>query len=228
MSYAAGLAKQVFTSLGGESSLCQELSKSWGEETHLGAGQTWFAHFACFCDGLALLSQWRGYSRTRDGYALGFQVPDLLLAGSRNPNELDLYRVLYDEQSQVYILRSFLLYAQDLWDGRPLDDDGFAHGLLSVIGGVLVSVLLRFKHPKFEDEREWRILVQSPSDVAFRAATGNIVPFTTIQLDATVISRVVQGPEIGRVANRENVRRLLRASASADIVEDSIIPFSSL
>jgi Protein of unknown function (DUF2971) len=138
-------------------------------------------YLACFCEDGDLLSQWRAYGSRGGGYALGFRA-SAANAHKMNPRK-SLYRVTYDEEQQVRLLR-FLVeaYKRDIIDSGshlnllsfqkpaiyPSDEPG-STGLKSGFGGSIgeltielaqafVELACGFKNSHFKEEREWRLV----------------------------------------------------------------------
>ena len=127
-----------------------------------------FEHFhsprpfvACFCEEQDLLSQWRGYGAGTAPVSLGFEL--------RNISEYDtlplqtlLRKVTYDEEQQ----RETVLRAVGAWlaSVQGILDDGvqveklFPGPAIWALQEALAEHYLCFKHPSFQEEREWRLI----------------------------------------------------------------------
>jgi hypothetical protein len=125
---------------------------------------------SCFCEDSRVLSMWTNYARLGGGYCLEFDGPQLF-SGSFPPH------------SVRWNLK--MIYGTEL--PQPLVDlvnvlcDFAARGQVeAVLAGSWLSILaLKFKHPAFTHEREWRVVVQDPevSSLAFRAGHSDIKPY---------------------------------------------------
>ncbi|HWL67969.1 MAG TPA: DUF2971 domain-containing protein [Geminicoccus sp.] len=113
------------------------------------------------------LSQWRGYAEGEAGFALGFD-PGCLAGASRHQSSY-LLKVEYDPERQRALLDDVIHWTGEHFapDPEGTDDDSgepwaerFATGWL----GTLTSVAACLKHPKFDDEREWRIVYYARDD----------------------------------------------------------------
>jgi hypothetical protein len=127
-----------------------------------GIGRTWpFA--ACFCEDGDLLSQWRGYRGAETGYALGMDLHGLVGFGWLPPYTL-LRPVVYDSEEQRSEVRDvvevWLRTAGSLIDPeRGLDAaEVFPYPALWALQDALAEHHLRFKHPEFAEEQEWRLI----------------------------------------------------------------------
>ena len=124
-------------------------------------------YVSCFCEGGNLLSQWRAYGQA-GGYAIGFYATDLEL-GLRAPGIFDtrLLKVTYDERKQRdgihAILRSFIEEVEGAGVEIPADPAALTKlltPLLSMLQEVILDKIVAYKHPAFEEEREWRIIAR--------------------------------------------------------------------
>jgi magnesium chelatase family protein len=76
-------------------------------------------------------------------------------------HEFALLRVCYDRQRQIEAINSLLDCASALWDKWPPATKAQADNLLGIAGYIAIQLLLRLKHPQFEEEHEWRVLLIS-------------------------------------------------------------------
>ena len=150
---------------------------------------------ACFCESSNILNMWLTYANRGGGYCLEFNSAGLLFGPSAGlPGRFSL-RMNYGEDLSPAI-RDVLDYAAD-------------HSRLSQLH-LKVSVLwmkllgLRFKHPAFELEREWRIVIQNPdiSQLKFRAGPTEVRPYVEFLPTAQVeqpnlpLRKIVFGPTL--------------------------------
>ncbi len=156
-------------------------------------------YVACFCEGDNLLSQWRAYSQ-KGGYALGFRARMDLSMKPAGPYNLSLGKVVYSEPWQFRriraVLREAILAVDAEFRDRPITD--FDSNLVSdtvlMLQELLLDEIVRFKHPAFVDEREWRLVARfdprrplpktKPSDqplFRFRSSGGYLVPYIELK-----------------------------------------------
>ena len=191
---------------------------------------------ACFCEGRDLLSQWRGYPSSDGGYAIGFRDASLTAAGFLLP-------VIYDEKTQREVLRSLLTAQCDLLPKIAGEPPGYQDKCLALSVQIgmwsLADCAFAFKHPKFAEEAEWRLVRvtmgdrEPPVGIApmFRVRGRGLLPYTTFALTTTdankPISEIVVGPSRHPDLAEGAARRLLGSSGygMADgIVTRSEIP----
>jgi len=114
---------------------------------------------ACFCEEDDLLSQWRGYRAGETGYSLG-----IALRFTELPPNTYLRKVIYDEQEQRGAVRdvveTWLRTAESMLASHRgiTRDDVFPYPAMWALQEALADHHLCFKHPGFEEEREWRLI----------------------------------------------------------------------
>ena len=161
-----------------------------------GNGTEWFQYAVCFCGARDLLSQWRGYTREGAGVALAIPAASLLpYAG----HEFALLRVCYDRQHQIDAINSLLDCASALWDKLPPHTKAQADNLLGITGYIAIQLLLRLKHPQFEEEHEWRVLLISwaaehAAILRHRLRSDHEVPYIDWPFRPAYLDEVLIGP----------------------------------
>lgn len=167
----------------------------------------------CFCAVDDLLSQWRAYARstTGTGYSLGFDTRFL-------PAE-HLVEVEYDPTTQAVAVRSAI--DEHLAQAGEYPEDYLRFSLQA----ALLRLAIRFKHPTFREEREWRLVYCLEGEhsgfdytswrAEFRASDRFIVPYIQVELptrdslsgkDPLYLKSIRVGP----TANPEEARYALK------------------
>jgi hypothetical protein len=180
----------------------------------------------CFCESSRVLSMWRGYSAFGGGYCLEFDGHGLL-GGAFPPHSV--------------CLRFKMTYGTDL--SEPLQSvldsicEFAGRGQIeAIVSGSSLSVLaLKFKHPAFAEEREWRLVIQEPeiSFLKFRAGHANIKPYIELRHAAKdgskllPLQKVVYGPTLrGDEVLVETIQMILEQNGYRDVaIESSDIPY---
>ncbi|WIE35613.1 DUF2971 domain-containing protein [Agrobacterium tumefaciens] len=187
------------------------------------------AYACCFCSRSDSLSQWRGYTNGGQGIAIVFEV------GRLEKHFADYNSVMAE-----------VAYGQDATKKRLADEfekliqsrggDLFSDGSLSAdeLEALILSLSPQFKHKSFEDEREWRLIVnkpKNPSDVVFRTKDNVLVPY--LKLGETnvglPIERVIVGPGKDMDITKQSIELFLRSKMEYEEVEvtKSYVPFRS-
>ena len=115
-----------------------------------------------FCEHGDLLSQWRAYSNSSSGVALGFQ--GAALSCLSNTGRMHLWKCVYDKAGQVRVVNdlvNLLVNAFDItsqtkssnqnWDKTRSDLVGYFNTTFLRIAPVL-------KNSHFKEEKEWRMV----------------------------------------------------------------------
>ncbi|HXZ32863.1 MAG TPA: DUF2971 domain-containing protein [Terriglobales bacterium] len=150
---------------------------------------------ACFSEVGDLLSQWRGYCPDSVGYSVAFERQQLeepmLRQGFR------LVRCVYDEERQNAIVNEIINSA-----GQGLDPAAPGAAATQLVQRI-PEVAPALKHPKFSEEREWRLASMSAvsilaPQVRFRPSRWSLVPYYAFELCAAgqplTLSHVYVGP----------------------------------
>lgn len=124
-------------------------------------------YVACFCKRDDLLNQWRAYASDQ-GYSLGFRTYDLL---DYNGGDVSIRPVIYSQAKQTRYVNDILDAVVDYIE-RETRLHSHTQGDLDYLEGAalglslqeLATAVLGFKHPSFEVEHEWRIVVTGQLD----------------------------------------------------------------
>jgi hypothetical protein len=178
-------------------------------------------YVASFCEHHDLLSQWRGYAQTNDGYSVGFRFQDLARKKDL-ARGVDLVQLIYQRSEQDRLLDMVLDAGQEAIDASP----GASIKIATATVINLLPFFYRFKHELFSGESEWR-LIGSADDVTpekFRVVGGHFVPYIEFPLEAGDIDLVVQGPGAYRDGNKEAIERFAKLHGFTPTVISSGVP----
>jgi hypothetical protein len=196
------------------------------------------AYVSCFCSKGDLLSQWRGYPSSGGGYALGLRSESLRRGSGV------LRRVIYAKETQRLLLRDLLVPIVERVASveYPADDgwgeawDWLVDGHFAAVATSVIECSLCFKHPGFEEESEWRLVIvherdpkRRPSDrpAEVRATPTGLLPYVVRSLESDAVATVVVGPGSQPTLARDAAIQLLRGAGytnAADMVTHSDIP----
>jgi hypothetical protein len=168
-------------------------------------------YIACFCEEGDLLSQWRAYASRGQGFALGFDPRRLMTVVATNPElgrSTKFFRVIYDlAQQQRWV---------DLAIGKLIAAlrVNSETNVLNQVPLVFSEMAFAFKHPSFQEEKEWRLVcAASPAlqdIIDVRESRGQLLPYAAISIakPASLHSyiSVVHGPTV----EAENTKKALR------------------
>jgi hypothetical protein len=149
----------------------------------------------CFSEEGDLLSQWRGYCSGGVGYSISLEADQLQRSMERQ--NFRLVRCVYEQRVQDAIVDDLIQSAGDLIAGTSPE---FAAQRLV---GRIPEVAPALKHPKFAEEREWRLVSKAPvsitsAQVRFRPGRWNLIPYYLFglceDLESLRVAHVYVGP----------------------------------
>jgi len=165
---------------------------------------------ACFSQKPDVLSQWRAYASDGLGYAIGFSVAGLKKipapAGWRGVGPR-LVQVNYKPKAHRAALKEVVTpifeRVEAFWATNPGDQAKSAaltHGA-SLLRHVLGPLLTQLKNPGFEEEAEWRLVLDwrdgpmfKPTSAAFRASRFGLTPYVELPFRREDVAEIVHGP----------------------------------
>ena len=165
------------------------------------------------------LAQWRAYGGPASGFSLGFDTEGIIL-----PSEFRLVPCIYEETKQSEILRSLVVGLLEKLHEIPKDITIRPY-VETLCRTELHSLALLLKHPKFAEEREWRIIsvgpmMEDPPDegeapLDFREGRSTLIPYRRVPLRSNKsrlpfpLAEVVVGPNPNPEQSIRSVRSLL-------------------
>ncbi len=186
----------------------------------------------CFCENGDLLSMWRGYG-SEDGYSIGFEGN--ALRGLLKPTFETFGKVMYGSDFAP-IVNEFRELCEHMKKKRePAVTTQDKHGVMGCFAQMLVLV----KHPAFQEEQEWRIVIpRQPIDkVHFRSGPYGPKPYVrvpVIQDDGgemrhakLPIRQIIVGPTAKSPVAEDVVNQMLEKYGYGDsvVVSSSAIPY---
>jgi hypothetical protein len=147
-----------------------------------------------FCCDRDLLSQWRGYSGSGAGYAIGFSSAGLsAVPGCR------LGPCIYEPSDQAQIINELI---DDMFQQKTSNKEMTVLELGAAFERALISYGAFFKDLSFRDENEWRLVTQvkdyRDDKFCFRAGKSMLVPYYVLDIRrnswSNKISDITVGP----------------------------------
>jgi hypothetical protein len=187
-------------------------------------------YVVCFCAEDDLLTQWKTYGAWGSGFSIGFDrkklesslaalgppPPSLADIFTLGTTEVSLARVRYSEEEQ----RRDLKRAFDRY-GALLSAESSASEIAECAAAIADNAALsasRFKHPAFESEKEWRIVISSSlgssPEMFFRSSSRTVIPYikTKRQPDSKLpVVSITIGPTLDQKLSKRSVFALLMA-----------------
>jgi hypothetical protein len=195
-------------------------------------------YIACFSERGDGLSQWRGYGKSIGGYSLGFSFQHIRAveeAINRTRVQAHLFRCWYDKSAQKQLIsEAFEMAVRAVSDGESRGEHFRDADVETLVDTILRPVSRAYKDPAFEDEREWRLVVDvedasvNKSAVEFRGGQFTLVPYVSVPLtvDGSIgLAEVVVGPTPLPEIARRAAMLCFRNQAPEVKVFTSDIPF---
>jgi|SRR5579862_6291573 len=183
----------------------------------------------CFCEKSDLLSQWRGYGGSEQGISIVFDTNKLVDSLSKGHFKASLFPVIYgqlDAKSEIkYALTEKV--AEFEASESDADDDR-----VEIAQSFLSELLPQFKHIGFQEEQEWRIVVQHKtirSSVHFRAKTNVLIPYLKLRIGENgqiPIKYIRIGPGREQELTRKSVELYLSSKSYNNVeIRVSSVPY---
>jgi Protein of unknown function (DUF2971) len=148
------------------------------------------SYIVSFTRGNDKLSLWRGYSRTGGGVSLGFSRRWI----EQQLGQFRLVQCLYEQSEQQRAIQTMLeTCMEEIARDRSSNSTQPANREMLFGGDAQIFVRDQFlrlaprlKHPKFEEEDEWRLVLtsrgQSPADLRTRIGANTLIPYSAYPL----------------------------------------------
>jgi hypothetical protein len=189
-------------------------------------------YVTCFCARDDLLSQWRGYGGSEQGISIQFSREALERRLTRQKARLT--KVIYSDLSTETKVRTALAEEmKDLLDWEKVLGGQSEDERKNSVFDIVSKLLPRFKHLGFQDEREWRFVVQRPvaaSDLLFRPKGSVIAPYIVLNSGRLKLpmQSVTIGPGREMELTQASVRLFLDQRGYEHVpVKVSRVPFRS-
>jgi len=200
-----------------------------------------FSSYVCsFSEESDLLSQWRGYCKNSSGYSLGFKLSSL--QSWMKKAGFAIKPCIYEERKQIDAIAKLLRKASGRFvlevgrEGKNWDAKSKYIAADIVVEYIQLAPFL--KHPKFEEEHEWRIVANLKTEyvkdwIKFRSGSTMIIPYIEIPLpieaESLVMDEVFIGPTNDRELSAASVNLLLKSrNVTCSRVKCSTIPYRAI
>lgn len=162
-----------------------------------------------FTEETDLLSQWRGYCPSNNGFCIKIDVDKVREEAAQIYNQVHLMKCVYDHKAKEAELKDLL---NKYWS--KFTEESTKKGKREVIDDLSKEIILlasHFKHPSFSEEKERRIVVileyAPDNDLRFREGQFSIVPYIELPVSRDFIAEIVIGP----CSNKKLSQRSLEA-----------------
>lgn len=207
MAYSISLAKRYFKNKSpgtGTRDILNMLNVLDQTETLVGKLPIYVASFSEEPD---LLSQWRGYCPKGSGFSLCVSPSRMMTLAVRY--KWTVFKCIYDEAEQIEVLKKMEQYALDSFAKLSTVPKEFVFGI------TLLSFGIAFKHPKFKEESEWRVIQRAGGTASIRPGASTLVPYvdfplTTDVKDSVELAALVVGPTPHQILAKKAAQTLLQ------------------
>ena len=199
-------------------------------------------YIASFSEDGDSLPQWRAYGGQTAGFALAFWGDRLAL-----PEDFTTVRCIYEPKKQCEVAKAIVEEIEHTLDQMALA--GPTNQKFTAWAGLLLTLhqfALIFKHEKFKEEKEWRIVPSHPlmdfkpafpvgeleNKLDFRPGRSMLIPYRRVPLKDNKnnfplpLSEVVIGPNPNKEQSGRSVQSLLNSQGQVVTkVRTSTIPY---
>lgn len=171
-------------------------------------------YIACFCENDDLLNQWRVYSGSGGGFAIGLASSAIIHrtnALNGPTQDFILRKVIYSEAQQKSLISEVIdttaKALEEATTGLTMEEaNGAIARCCGFVRANLAGYLICFKHPAFEVENEWRLCHVVHHDqqdhISFRDGPYGLTPYVCLDINPSSsiynnrlpISRITHGP----------------------------------
>lgn len=188
--------------------------------------ETFVASYSTKCD---LLSQWRSYSGGAVGYCLELATSGIATLDSSTPL---LEAVIYGDSKAQQVISKLIARVEEYLRQNQFGEVEIGF-LLGRVGGMLANLACTIKHPKFEEESEYRQFYQPGAtslqlEQKFRNGRFGLTPYVEvpfIEVGRLPLKSVTIGPCKDPELEIHTIKALLEKHAYTNVdVQVSEIP----
>jgi len=186
-----------------------------------------------FSEKTDLLSQWRGYCPNNDGYCLVVETDNVMKEANEVFDECHFFKCVYDIKTKSEQIKELL---NSCWNEYLMSQN--KDKVIEEFRKKTLLLASHFKHPSFEEEAEYRIVVfvhfMPDEKLKFRQGRFSIVPFIEICIgDLNLIDRIIIGPTYRKDLAKRGLQCFLETTLDEAFfmintdIETSEIPYRS-
>lgn len=148
-------------------------------------------HLICFSESSDNLSEWRAYADDGNGFAIEIDTYTI----ARQPDSWGFSKCLYRSDEQIAKLRKLI----EVYDAFLTENNLSItnNDLLNICGYLLWTLIIKFKHEAYSDEKEWRFTPPPNKLSKFNAfisgkklRSSGLIPFK----GQNAVKKIIVGP----------------------------------
>ena len=205
-------------------------------------------YITCFCEKGNLLSQWRGYGQSGNGFSVGLESNKMNRMYRKSPyDEVYVKKVIYDLKTQTKTINKYLEHAVMYAKSKKITDIAEIKKIAKLTDWEIDKHSAFFKDEAFSEEKEWRAVYYGSSkgeslETKFRGKSNRIVDYKEFSFspdaledlpykDKLPLKKIFCGPGVDHESQIVVIKELLKSRGydynNIDI-EYSTIPFKIL
>jgi hypothetical protein len=160
-----------------------------------------------FSEETDLLSQWRGYCPSNNGYCITYDITKLHEKIKSVFDDCHLFKCVYDNKQKERQLKDLL---NTYWQKyRMKNNNKLKESIIDDLTRQIILLASYFKHPSFKEEKEHRIVIvleyAPDNDLKFREGPFSLIPYIELPVPRSFITKFCIGP----TSNRSLAKRAL-------------------
>ncbi len=204
-------------------------------------------YMTCFCEKGNLLSQWRGYGQSGNGFSVGLDSNKLNRMYRKPPyDEVHIRKVVYDLPVQTKMINKYLSDAVLYAKKKEIVEEKDIQRISKLVDWEIDKHTVFFKDAAFSEEKEWRAIYCEENSsgkipTKYRARLNRIVDFKEFSFAPTLLDipckdklplkKIICGPGVDHESQIEVIKGLLK-DRGYDYkhidVQHSSIPFKNV
>ena len=201
---------EVFRRILLRKSVPEYVREVWGKGS-FGLGSLWHEYIGCFSSRSDLRDQWCRYGGNGEGCAIEISTESLTAHSDGGKNHA-WYRMLYEEEKQGAFAERIIDGAIRLARSEEMSHKDAETYWKQYAAFSFLTCGVRFKHPGFKEEEEWRVskTTRDSRGVRYRSTASGPVGYLSLRLPPDMLTGIVRGPACS--ISHDQLESLLHAS----------------
>jgi len=172
-------------------------------------------YVACFSNNKDSLSLWNYYTKSENSTGYNIEFNKELFINSLKLTAMDIHgQVIYDKEKQRRLIKNFLTKFNNSFENTT--DRSVISNLCSKANLIISFYSLFFKHPAFENEEEYRVLIEKNRinddkfKCSYREYRDFFIPYTEKKFIKKCIKSIRISPTQKKQITKDSVERMLK------------------